>query len=425
MAPRARVTGNLPAELTSFVGRRRELTEVRRLLASSRLVTLTGIGGVGKTRLALRAAAALHRAFRDGVWLVQLDQLRDEALVAQAVTAALGLQDRAGHDPAAALAEYLAGRQVLLVLDSCEHQLDAVAKLADVLLRAAPGLRVLATSRELLTMTGETVLAVPPLPVPEAGRPLTAAEVGVFPAVRLFAERAAQLVPGFAVTEANVAAVAGICRRLEGLPLAIELAAARLPVLSLEQIDARLGRWPGLLTGGDRTQPARQRTLRASIAWSYDLCSRAERLLWDRLSVFAGGFELDAVEGICTDAQLSAADVLELVGGLAGKSILITAHRDGVARYRLPDPLRGYGLERLLDSGEYNTLRRRHQDWHEQLARRADSDWLSPRLTEWAARLHREHANVNAAQDFCHAEPGGAEAGLRLALSVWIFYYWS
>src|SRR5215472_4038760 len=240
MAPGARVTGNLPAELSSFVGHRDELAEIKRLLVGSRLVTLTGIGGVGKTRLALRAAAGLRRAFGDGVWLVRLDQLRDPALVAQAVTAALGLQDRAGHSAEAALADYLSGQQ-LLVLDNCEHLVDAVAKLADLLLRAAAGLRVLATSREALTIDGETVLAVPPLAAPEAGQPLTAAELARFPAAQLFAERAAQVVPGFAVTEANVAAVAGICHRLEGLPLAIELAAARLPVLSAEQIDERLG----------------------------------------------------------------------------------------------------------------------------------------------------------------------------------------
>src|SRR5499427_7644396 len=236
MAPVQHGAGNLPAELTSFVGRRDELAEVRRLLADSRLVTLTGVGGVGKTRLALRAAAGLRRAFRDGVWLVQLDQVRDEALVAQAVAVALGLQDRAGYAPAAGLAEYLAGRQLLLVLDNCEHVVDTAAKLADVLLRAAAGLRVLATSRESLNITGETVLAVPPLAAPDAGERLSAAELAQFAAAALFAERAAQVVPRFAVTEANAAAVAGICRRLEGLPLAIELAAAQTPVLSPEQI---------------------------------------------------------------------------------------------------------------------------------------------------------------------------------------------
>jgi len=425
MAPRARVTGNLPAELTSFVDRRGELAEVKRLLAGSRLVTLTGVGGVGKTRLALRAVAELRRAFRDGVWLVRLDQLGDEALVAQAVGGVLGLQDRAGDSPAASLAEYLAGRQLLLVLDNCEHLVDAAAKLADRLLRAAGGLRVLATSREALTIDGESVLAVSPLLVPEPGQPLTAAELGLFPAVRLFAERAAQAVPGFAVTETNVAAVAGICGRLEGLPLAIELAAAQTRVLSPEQIDARLGDRLGLLTRGGRARLARQQTLRASVEWSYELCSPAERLLWARLSVFAGGFELDAAEGICADHRLPADDMLDPLAALVGKSILTAEHREGVARYRLPETLREYGQERLCESGEDTALRRRHRDWYEQLARQADTDWLDPQMTEWVARLLREHANVAAAQDFCQAEPGEAEAGLRIALHVWPLYYWT
>ena len=413
MASGARVTGNLPAELTSFVGRRGEVAEVRRLLAGSRLVTLTGAGGVGKTRLALRAAAGLARAFPGGVWLVRLDQLREEALVAQAVAGALGLQDRAGFSPEGALAGHLAGRRLLLVLDNCEHLVGAVAKLADLLLRAAPGLRVLATSREALTITGEVVLAVPPLGAPDPGQQLILAQLGLFPAVRLFAERAAQVVPGFAVTEANMAAVAGICRRLEGLPLALELAAARLPVLSPAQVGERLGDRLGLLTRGGRANPARQQTLRASIGWSYELCSRAERLLWARLSVFAGGFELDAAEGICADDRLAAEEVPGLLAALAGKSILTAEHRGGVARYRLPEPLREYGRERLEESGEDAVLRRRHRDWHEQLARRADAGWLSPQLTEWTARLFREHANVAAAQDFRQAEPGEAEAGLH------------
>ena len=302
--------------------------------------------------------------------------------------------------------------------------MDAAAELADQLLRAAAGLRVLATSREALTINGETVLAVAPLPVPEVGRRLTAAELGLFPAVRLFAERAAQVVPGFAVTEANAAAVAGICWRLEGLPLAIELAAAQIRVLSAEQIDARLGDRLGLLTRGGRARPDRQQTLRASIEWSYELCSEPERLLWARCSVFAGGFELDAAEDICADHRLAAGDMLDLLAELAGKSILAAEHSEGVARYRLPEVLREYGQERLQESGEDTALRRRHRDWHEQLARRADTDWLSPQIADWTARLHREHANVNAAQDFCQAEPGEAEAGLRIALHVWLFYYW-
>ena len=418
-----RGTGNLPAELTSFVGRRGEVAEVRRLLAGCRLVTLTGVGGVGKTRLALRAAAGLRRAFRDGVWLVELDQLRDAALVVQAIAGALGLQGRVGASEAA-LAGSLADRRLLLVLDNCEHLVDAAAKLTDLLLQAAPGLRVLATSRESLNIAGETVLPVPPLRAPDPGRQLTAAQLARYPAVALFVERAGQVVPGFVVTEANRAAVAGICRRVEGLPLALELAAAQLRVLSPEQIEARLGDRLGLLTGGSRARPARQQTLRASIEWSYELCSAPERLLWARLSVFAGGFELDAAEEICADHRLAVGDVLDLLAALADKSVLIAEHGGGVARYRLPETLREYGQECLQRAGEYIALRRRHRDWYEQLARLADTERLSPQLADRVARLFREHANVRVAQDFCLNEPGEAEAGLRIALYVWRLYYW-
>ena len=195
-------------------------------------------------------------------------------------------------------------------------------------------------------------------------------------------------------------------------------------MLSAEQVDERLGDRLGLLTRGGRARPARQQTLRASIGWSYELCSRAERLLWARLSVFAGGFELDAAEGICADHRLAAGDMLGLLAALAGKSILTVDHGEGVARYRLPETLREFGQERLQESGEDPALRRRHRDWHEQLARRADTGWLSPQLADWTARLFREHANVAAAQDFCQAEPGEAEAGLRIALHVWPLYYW-
>jgi DNA-binding CsgD family transcriptional regulator/tetratricopeptide (TPR) repeat protein len=231
-------------------------------------------------------------------------------------------------------------------------------------------------------------------------------------------------VPGFALTEANVAAVAGICRRLEGLPLAIELAAARLPVLSPEQLDARLGDRLGLLTRGGRTRPARQQTLRASVEWSYELCSAAERLLWARLSVFVGGCELDAAEGVCADDRLAVSRVLDLLAALTSKSILIAVHGKGGVRYRLPETLREYGQERLQESGEYTALRRRHRDWHQQLARRVYTDWLSPQIADLTARLFREHANVQSAQDFCQGEPGEAEAGLRIATHVWLFYYW-
>ena len=423
MPPARRDVSSLPTELTSFVGRRGEVAEVKRLLAHSRLVTLTGVGGIGKTRLALRTAAGLARAYNDGVWLVQLDQLRDEALVAQAVAGVLGLGSRTGFSPTTALAGYVADRELLLVLDNCEHLVDAVAKLTGLLLRAAAGLRVLATSRESLNVAGERVLPLAPLAAPAAGQELTLARLTRFPAVALFAERAAQVVPGFVVTEGNMAAVAGICHRLEGLPLAIELAAARTRVLSLEQIEDRLGDRLGLLTRGSRAGPVRQQTLRASITWSYELCTEPERLLWARLSVFAGGFELDAAEGVCADHRLAAEDVLELLSGLADKSVLIAEHGDAGVRYRLPETLREYGRERLQQAGECTALRRRHRDWHEQLAARVDAGWGSPQMTQWTARLAREHANMRAAQDFCQTEPGEAETGLRIAVHVWLFYY--
>jgi predicted ATPase/DNA-binding NarL/FixJ family response regulator len=423
MAAGGRAAGNVPAELTSFVGRRDEVAEVKRLLSGCRLVTLTGVGGVGKTRLALRVAAGSRRAFRDGVWLVQLDQLREEMLVAGVVANGLGLEGCAA--PETALADHVADRQLLLVLDNCEHLVDAVAKLTDMLLRAAGGLRVVATSRESLNIDAETVVPVAPLAAPDPGRQLTAAELMRFPAVSLFAQRAGQVVPGFAVTEPTMGAVARICHRLEGLPLAIELAAARLRALSPEQIDARLGDRLGLLTRGSRTYPARQQTLRASIEWSYELCTEPERLLWARLSVFAGGFELDAAEGICADYRLAAADLLELLAALADKSVLIAEHGEYGVRYRLPETLREYGQERLQQAGECTMLRRRHRDWYEQLTRRAGAEGLSPEAAGLVARLYREQANVQVAQDFCQNEPAEAEAGLRVAMHIWPYYYWN
>src|SRR5215469_1928785 len=423
MAAGGRAAGNVPSELNSFVGRRGEVAEVKRLLSGCRLVTLTGLGGVGKTRLALRVAADSRRAFRDGVWLVQLDQLREEMPVAEAVAGALGLQTHAA--PEAALADYVADRQLLLVLDNCEHLVDAAAKLADMLLRAGAGLRVVATSRESLNIDAETVMPVAPLAAPDPGRHLTAAELMRFPAVSLFAQRAGQVVPGFAVTEPTTEAVARICHRLEGLPLAIELAAARLRALSPEQIDARLGDRLGLLTRGRRTYPARQQTLRASIEWSYELCTEPERLLWARLSVFADGFELDAAEGICADHRLAAADLLELLAALADKSVLIAEHGESWVRCRLPETLREYGQERLDQAGEHSMLRRRHCDWYEQLTRRAHTGGLSSEAGSLVARLYRERANVQVAQDFCQNEPGEAEAGLRVAMHIWPYYYWN
>jgi predicted ATPase len=329
--------GNLPLELTSFVGRRREVTEVRRLLSVSRLVTLTGVGGVGKTRVALRVAADLRRLFDDEVWLVDLSTLQDPTLLGHTVAATLGLREQPARPPVVVLAEYLGGRQLLLVLDNCEHLVDACAVLSEALLRTCPDLRILATSREPLGIDGEATLHVPPLSVPDPERPPALRGLSRYGAVTLFTDRAAAVLPEFALTEDNQVAVVRICHRLDGLPLAIELAAARLRSLSADQILHRLTDPYRLLTSGSRSAPARQQTLRSCIEWSYDLCSAPERTLWPRLSVFAGGFELDAAEGIC-GGDLAPADLLDLVASLVGKSILIREGHGAVVRYRLLEP---------------------------------------------------------------------------------------
>ncbi|MFE5700998.1 ATP-binding protein [Rhodococcus koreensis] len=414
--------GNLPFELSSFVGRRREVTEAKRLLSATRLVTLTGIGGVGKTRLALRVAADVARAFGDGVWLVELGELQDSELLPDAVISALGLCEQAAHPPLTLLTEYLAERRLLLVLDNCEHLVNAAAALAETLLKACADLRILATSREPLGIGGEAALRVPPLSAPDPGRVITSLQgLSSFDAVNLFTERAAAAVSGFDLTDDNSGAVAGICSRLDGLPLPIELAAARLRAMSTEQILHRLtGRFQ-LLTGGSRGAPTRQQTLRLCVDWSYELCTVRERALWSRLAVFAGGFELDAAEGICA-GELSAEELLDLVASLVDKSILIREESGDVVRYRLLETLREYGAERCRESGEYESVRRRHRDWYEQLALRAEDEWIGPQQLQWIARIEREQTNLRDAMEFCIAEPEGEEVGLPLVTALYPFW---
>ncbi|GAF44724.1 protein kinase domain-containing protein [Rhodococcus wratislaviensis] len=423
-APAVRGTrGNLPLELTSFVGRRHELSEAKNLLSGSRLVTLTGIGGVGKTRLALRVAANAQRDHADGVWLVELGELRDDSLLVEAVAAALGVQDHSGRPLHEILAEFLSTRELMLVLDNCEQVVDAVAEVAETLLRACPGLRILATSREPIGIGGESVLRVPPLTVPDLDLEPSLRGLPKYDAVTLFAERAAAAVPGYALTEHNRVTVARICARLDGLPLAIELAAARLPALSPEQILQRLTDRFDLLTRGSRGAPTRQQTLRCSIDWSYDLCTADEQRLWGRLSVFAGSFELDAAEDIC-GRDLAPGDLLDSVTALMDKSILIREESDTVVRFRLLETLHEYGREQIQQTGEYPELRRRHRDWYQRLALDAEAGWISPRQLDWIARLAREQPNLRQALEFCVSEDNeaGAEAGLRLAAALYPFW---
>jgi non-specific serine/threonine protein kinase len=394
-----RPLGNLPLELTSFVGRRTELSEVKTLLPVSRLVTLTGIGGVGKTRLALRAATEARRAFPDGVWLVELGELRDGSLLVNVVAASLGVRDESARALREVLVEFLCSRKLLLVLDNCEQVVDEAAKLAEALLRACPELRILATSREALGMGGEAMLRISPLPFPDAHAEPTSRDLPSFDAVALFAERAAAAVPGFELTDDNTPIVARICAKLDGLPLAIELAAARLRSVSPTQLLERLDHRYALLTRGSRAAPMRQQTLSWSVGWSYDLCTPAERQLWGQLSVFAGSFDLEAAEDIC-GGDLTPDEFLDLLTALVDKSILTRTEANGVIRFRLLATLRDYGRERIERTDEYPELLRRHRDWYRRLVSDAAAEWFSPRQVYWMERLDRESTNLRNAVKF-------------------------
>ncbi|MBO3752373.1 LuxR family transcriptional regulator [Streptosporangiaceae bacterium NEAU-GS5] len=361
MAEPAPRRGNLPAETTSFVGRRHELAEARRKLTAARLVSLVGPGGVGKTRLAIRAAADLAPGFAAGAWLVELADVRDPELVDTTVMAALDLRDQAAAEPAALLRSYLRDKDLLLVLDNCERLLDATARLIDDVLRAAPGVRVIATSREPLSVAGEHVLPVPPLdlPAPEAQ---SLAETGQNDAVRLFVERAAAASGGFRLTDANRTAVVDVCRRLDGLPLAIELAAVRTRVMSPDQIRDRLSDRFHLLTGGNRAALPRHQTLRTALEWSHDLLTPAERTLLMRLCVFAGRFVLDDVEAVCCSDDLPAARALDLLSSLLDKSLLHKEDAAGVVCYRLHETMREFARLKLGESGDAEVVESRCAD---------------------------------------------------------------
>lgn len=410
-------TSHLPAELTSFVDRRTELTEVKHLLSTSRLVTLTGIGGVGKTRLAVRVATTVRRDFADGVTLVELGELHDESLLVSVIAGALGLRNasvRSLHD---VLVDFLARRQLLLVLDNCEHVVDATAKLAESLLRACPRLRILATSREPIGVGGETVLPIPPLTVPDPDR--LPRGMPRHDAVTLFAERAIAATAGFELTEENKGAVARICQRLDGLPLAIELAAARLRAMSPEQILERLTDRYALLTRSPRGAPSRQQTLRMCIDWSHDLCTPAEQRVWAQLSVFAGSFELSAAEQVC-GGELTPADLLDTVTNLVDKSVLTRGESNDAVRFRMLETVRDYGLEKAQQTDEYTELRRRHRDWYERLALDAEANWIGSRQLDWVARLRQEQPNLRHALEFCLSD--SPETGIRIAAALVPFW---
>jgi predicted ATPase/class 3 adenylate cyclase len=412
---------NLPLQPTSLIGRERELAELRRRLPGTRLFTLTGSGGSGKTRLALQLAADLLEGYPEGVWFVDLAALTDPALVPQTVAAALGVRETPARALTDTLTEWLKARKLLLVLDNCEHLVDACAQLAAILMRASPGLTLLATSREPLGAAGEVLWPVPPLSAPNPGQLGAPDNDGIaaltqYEAVRLFIDRACMSQPAFAVTNQNAPAVAQICHRLDGIPLAIELAAGRVRVLSPDQIAARLADRFRLLTGGSRTVMPRHQTLRAAIDWSYELLLQAERTLLRRLAVFAGGWTLEAAEVVCAGDGIESWEVLELQAHLIDKSLAVAeAAAAGQTRYRLLGTIQQYATDRLVEAGEADRLRDCHCQWFLQLAELGEVELRGSEQALWLDKLEQEHDNLRAALEWCEANSTQVEAGLRLA----------
>ncbi|GAA0912158.1 ATP-binding protein [Nonomuraea longicatena] len=411
--------GNLPAELTSFVGRTRLLANLKRHLGESRLVTVTGIGGVGKSRTVLRLAHQVRSQYKDGVWFADLARLQDAGLVKHTIAAALGIADQSSRAASETLAEWVEGRDMLLIIDTCEHLVQGCAELVEELLEANPSLRVLATSRQSLNLPYERVVPVPPLQVPgdDQGENLFTNE-----SVQLFAARAGSVVPDFLLDEDNIGSVAELCRRLDGIPLAIELAAVRARALSVDQILGLLADRFSLLAGASRTALPRHQTLRAAIGWSHELCEPAERLLWARMSVFAGDFELEAAKFVCADERLPEADITDLVMGLVEKSILLIRSNHAGVRYKLIDTLAEYGEEWLSKLGESERMRNRHLQYYLSLAQRSEDAWSGPRQIYWFVRMRQEHDNVRVALEHALNSPGETMLALRLLSSLWFMW---
>jgi predicted ATPase/DNA-binding CsgD family transcriptional regulator len=420
MARPARRSGNLPAEATSFIGRRREFREVSKKLTEGRLVSLVGPGGVGKTRLAIRIATDLRRGFRAGGWLVELAEVLDPALVSTAVMAALDLRDQAASAPAAILLSYLRDKELLLVVDNCEHLLGAAGQIVTDIMKAAPGVRVIATSREPLSVPGEHVVPVPPLelPRPQASEPL--AQLQQNEAVMLFTERAAAATGRFELTAANHMVVAELCRRLDGLPLAIELAAVRTRVLTAEQILDRLTDRFGLLTGGSGAALPRHQTLRTTIEWSHDLLTDGERAVLRRSRVFAGRFILDDVESVCSFGDVPVAQALDVVSSLVDKSLVMKEDAQGLACYRLHETMREFAGLKLREAGEEETSELRCAEYYRSTCALASLD-NRYRLLEWLVWADLEIDNVRAVLQRCLIR-GDAACGIELAAAMG--WYW-
>ncbi|WP_405136518.1 ATP-binding protein [Nocardia sp. NBC_01388] len=413
------VAGHLPAEVTSFAGRRSELMDIKHALSSSRLVTLVGPGGVGKTRLALRAAAAMQRAYPDGVWFVDLAPLQDEELVSSTVAVALNLQETSARWAPSVLGAQLARRTMLLVLDNCEHLSYACAVLVDALLRECPEIRILATSRHTLEVSGERLLTVGPLPMPDPEMfQINAQSALKFDSVALFVDRAHAADPTFELIEDNARTVAELCRRLDGLPLAIELAAARVRHLSVQQILNRMDEPYGLLQSGNKVVAPRQRSLRSLISWSHDLCTADEQSLWARSSVFSGSFTGEAAEAVCSGRGLERASVLDTLAGLVDKSIVFMERHGIDVRYRMLDTIRRFGREQLVSAGEETYFSRAHRDYFRDSTWSRYQEWFGPNQFANMRWISRERDNLRAAIDFSLGNSGELPSGVILAAAV-------
>jgi predicted ATPase/DNA-binding XRE family transcriptional regulator len=412
---------NLPMQLTSFIGRERELEEVKRLLSNTRLLTLTGIGGTGKTRLALHLAADMLalKQFANGVWLVDFAPLADSTFITQAVASALGVREQPRRTLLDALTDYVRAKNLLLILDNCEHLIQSCAQLTDSLLRTAPRLKVLVTSREALGIAGETTYRVPSLPLPEPQQLHDLEALAQNDCAHLFVDRAMAAYPSFHLKEKNAYAVADICRRLDGIPLAIELAAARTKVFPPEEIAARLDDRFKLLTGGSRTALERHQTLFALIEWSHNLLSEPERVLLRRLSVFAGGWSFDAAQEVCGEGLDD--EVLDLLTHLVDKSLVVVEQETEAARYRLPETIRQYARDKLYEAGEAEKIRDRHLELFIQFAEIAEPKLRSAEQIEWLERVETEHDNLRTALAWS-LESGNSESALRLAGALG--YFW-
>jgi predicted ATPase/DNA-binding SARP family transcriptional activator/DNA-binding CsgD family transcriptional regulator len=420
---------NLPNARTSFVGREREIVAVKRSLAMTGLLTLTGTGGSGKTRLALEVARDLAGAYIDGVWLVELAPLSEPALVPNAVAAALDVRELPGQPLTDTLSNHLRAKQTLLVLDNCEHLIETTALLVDALLNTCTGLRVLATSREALGVAGETIWPLSPLSVPEAPERLPSAEeLARYEAVGLFVERARSRLPGFELTGENARAIVEVCRRVEGIPLAIELAAARMGALAVEDVAQRLEDSLKLLTSGGRTAEPRHHTLRATLDWSHELLGKPEQHLFGRLSVFAGGWTLEAAEEVCSGSGIEQDGVLDLLSGLVDKSlVVIEAEAEGGLRYRMLEPVRQYAREKLRASREALEVWWRHAEYYLALAEAAEPELLGADERRWLGRLRTEIGNLRAALSWSlepeeDSRERAEELRLRMAAALWRFW---